>query len=59
MSFNMLLWAVENGGLAELAKERLDNEDRLEQWIGDDVSLLGLNLLIIGQCGHGFLPPVS
>src|SRR5438132_2681332 len=45
----MLLWTVENGSLAELTKERLDNEDRLEQWIADDVALLGLNVLIIGR----------
>jgi hypothetical protein len=49
MSFNMLLWAVENGSLTELAKQRLDNEIRLEQWIADDASLVGLNLLIIGR----------
>ena len=49
MSFNMLLWTVENGSLAELTKARLDNEDRLEQWIADDVSLLGMNVLIIGR----------
>ena len=34
MSFNIHLWGVENGLLAELPKERLDTEDRLEQWIG-------------------------
>lgn len=49
MSFNMLLWGVENEGLVELAKDRLDNEDRLEEWISQDVSLLGLNVLIIGR----------
>ncbi|MFL5245255.1 MAG: hypothetical protein ACJ8FY_24405 [Gemmataceae bacterium] len=49
MSFNMLLWTIENGGLAEMTRERLDNEDRLEQWIADDVALLGLIVLIIGR----------
>jgi hypothetical protein len=49
MSFNILLWGVENGQLVALAKERLDNEDRLEEWIARDVSLLGLNVLIIGR----------
>jgi len=49
VSFNMVLWTVEDGNLTELPKERLDNEDRLEQWITDDVSLLGLNVLIIGR----------
>lgn len=49
MSFNIHLWGVENGRLVALAKERLDNEDRLEEWISQDVSLLGLNLLIFGR----------
>jgi hypothetical protein len=49
MSFNMLLWCVENGKLTKLTNERLDSEDRLEQWIADDVSLLGLDILIIGR----------
>lgn len=49
MSFNILLWGVENGRLVALTKERLDNENRLEDWIAQDVSLLGLNLLIIGR----------
>jgi hypothetical protein len=49
LSFNIQLWGVENGLLAALPKERLDTEDRLEQWIADDVSLLGLDLLIIGR----------
>lgn len=49
MSFNINLWGVDNGRLIELPKQRLDNEDRLEQWIADDVSLLGLDLLIIGR----------
>ena len=45
MSFNMLLWAVDNGGLVGLASDRLDNEDRLEQWIADDVADIRLNVL--------------
>ncbi len=49
MPFNMLLWEVKNESLVELKKERLDKETRLEQWIADDVSLLGLDLLIIGR----------
>ena len=49
MSFSILLWGVENGGLVALPKVRLDNEDRLEEWIAQDASLLGLDLLIIGR----------
>jgi hypothetical protein len=43
------MWGIENGQLVALAKERLDNEDRLEEWIAHDISLLGLNVLIIGR----------
>lgn len=49
MSFNMLLWGVESARLVGLEKQRLDNEDRLEEWIAVDSSLLGLNVLIIAR----------
>ena len=49
MSFNMVLWENRDGKLTELSKRRLDNEERLEEWIANDVSLLGLDLLIIGR----------
>lgn len=49
MSFNMVLWENRNGKLAELPKRRLDDEERLEDWIAEDASLLGLDLLIIGR----------
>ena len=45
----MLLWRVENSGLVALEKQRLDNEDRLEEWIASDASLLGLDVLIIAR----------
>ena len=49
MAFTMSLWGVHDGKLAELPKQRLDSEDRLETWITQDVSLLGMDLLIIGR----------
>lgn len=51
MSFNICLWGVENNHLVAIEKDRLDNEDRFEEWIANDVSLLGLDLdiLIIGR----------
>lgn len=49
MSFNMNLWKVENNKLKELPKSRLDNEERLENWIANDSSITGLDLLIIGR----------
>ncbi len=45
----MTLWRVSEQKLTELPKLRLDSEDRLEAWIEQDVSLLGMDLLIIGR----------
>lgn len=49
MAFNMDLWEVKDGQLVELSKQRLDDEQRLEDWIADNVSLLGLDVLVIGR----------
>jgi len=49
MAFTMTLWSVNNGKLMGLPKQRLDSEDRLETWIANDPSLLGLDVLIIGR----------
>jgi hypothetical protein len=49
MPFNMNLWKVSNNELKELPKSRLDSEDRLEQWIAKDVSITGLDILLIGR----------
>ena len=49
MSFNMVLWENKNGKLVELPKRRLDQEERLEEWIAKDVALLGLDVLVIGR----------
>src|SRR5438034_4123297 len=49
MAFNMLLWENREGHLIELPKHRLDEEQRLEDWIEQDSSLLGLDVLIIGR----------
>jgi hypothetical protein len=45
----MTLWAVRDEKLTELHKQRLDSEDRLETWIAQDPSLLGMDVLIIGR----------
>lgn len=49
MSFNINLWGVEGNQLVSLTRERLDREDRLEEWIANDTSLLGLRLLVIAR----------
>ena len=49
MAFSMNLWKVEGTFLKEIEKETLDKEQRLENWIEKDPSILGLDLLIIGR----------
>ncbi|MGE7766894.1 hypothetical protein [Peribacillus sp. NPDC096540] len=45
----MNLWKVEQNKLQEIQKNRLDSEDRLENWIAEDSNILGLDILIIGK----------
>lgn len=49
MAFSMSLWEVEGDRLSELPRQKLDSEQRLEDWIEQDPSLLGLDVLIIGR----------
>ncbi|MBU4270620.1 MAG: DUF91 domain-containing protein [Planctomycetes bacterium] len=49
MAFTMTLWNVEAGKLQEVPKQKLEDEKRLEDWIEQDASLLGMDLLIIGR----------
>src|SRR5262245_1576762 len=49
MAFKMMLWENRQGQLVELPKRPLDEEERLEQWIERDSSLLGMDVLIIGR----------
>ena len=49
MSFTMTLWNVDANKLLEIPKHKLEDEKRLEDWIEQDVSLLGMDLLIIGR----------
>lgn len=49
MSFSIKLWQVAEGGLREVPKSVLDKESRLEEWVRLDPTLLGMDLLIIGQ----------
>lgn len=49
MAFRMNLWSVDGPNLNEVATSDLDLEDRLEDWLAQDPSLLGIDLLIIGR----------
>jgi hypothetical protein len=49
MAFTMTLWNVEGDKLHEVSSHKLEAEKRLEDWIENDPSLLGLDLLIIGR----------
>lgn len=47
---NMKLWHIgQDAQLTELAPATLDAESQLEDWVANDVSLLGLQLLVIGR----------
>jgi len=49
MSFNITLWKVDGNKLGEIQKSKLDSENRLEDWIYQDSSILGMDVLIIGR----------
>src|SRR3990172_3517445 len=51
MPFQMDLWRVDGNSLVEVGKVRLDSENRLEDWLANDISLLGLEVLMIGRQG--------
>src|SRR5262245_7673591 len=49
MSFDMMLWRVEGSRLSEIKASALEQEQRLEEWIAADPSILGMDLTIIGR----------
>ena len=49
MSFSMNLWKVSGNNIKEINKTKLNYEERLEDWIVNDSSILGIDLLIIGR----------
>ena len=52
MALSMNLWQIEDEKLEPMSKISLDLEKRLKKWIFDDISILGLDLLILGQEVH-------
>lgn len=49
MPFQLSLWQVESDQLVTVPTSRPDLEDRLEEWIANDPSILGMELLLIGR----------
>ncbi len=49
MPIKMSLWQVTDNGLDEIVPSQLDAEQRLEEWIADDPSLVAQDVLIIGR----------
>lgn len=43
------LWKIIEGSIREIQKTRLNLEERLEEWISSDVSVVSADLLIIGR----------
>ena len=49
MSFEMAHWRVAGKQLERLPPSRLDQEQRLQEWIYQDPSVLGIELAILGR----------
>ena len=49
MPFEMTLWRVAGSKLESIAASHLDQEQRLEDWIAADPSLLGMDLVVVGR----------
>ncbi len=49
MAEEVRLWQVENDNLIEISRTKLDLEERIEKWILRDISVLGPDLLVIGE----------
>ncbi len=52
MSLSMELWKIDKEQLVPLDKAALNFEKRLENWIENDVSIIGYDALIIGRQVH-------
>ena len=49
MPQDIKIWEVDNKKLKEISRSKLDLEERLENWIENDVSIIADDLLIIGR----------
>jgi hypothetical protein len=49
MAFQIDVWQVEGNTLSTIDKAKLDAESRLEEWLANDIRLIGLEMLVIGR----------
>ncbi len=49
MPFSMKLWQVQGKDLQEINREALNDEQRLEDWVVKDPSILGIDILLVGR----------
>jgi RecB family endonuclease NucS len=49
MPFSMKLWQVQGKDLQEINHEALNDEQRLEDWVVKDPSILGIDVLLVGR----------
>jgi hypothetical protein len=49
MSLSLNLWQIKNENLIQMNTITLNLEKRLESWIVQDISLLGIDAFIIGR----------
>jgi hypothetical protein len=49
MPFSMKLWQVQGKDLQEIKREALNDEQRLEDWVVKEPSILGIDVLLIGR----------
>ena len=49
MPFSMKLWQVQGKDLQEIKRDALNEEERLEDWVVKDPSILGIDVLLIGR----------
>ena len=49
MPFSMKLWQVQGKDLHEINREALNDEQRLEDWVVKDPSILGIDVLLVGR----------
>jgi hypothetical protein len=49
MPFSMKLWQVQGKDLQEIKRDALNEEERLEDWVVKDPSILGIDVLVIGR----------
>ncbi len=43
------LWEVQSGGIKEIERAKLDLEEKLEEWLEADISMINEGLLVIGR----------